>query len=214
MAQNAPTLPTIAPVLLILLGSIVLLGASTAPPRLDISQISSVDDGTSVMVSGILVDFHSYDAGVENLVLMDRHTGATVKIVCYKGIEPSPSQYSEIGDELLIKGEVSQYGSSSAVLTESKGVSVLKKARFVLTVEMLSANWALFEGDEFVIRGLMMQNGHRLYDHDLEHCIIVSSESVSLAQFDDREVLVTCVLRFDDSIMALTLVVESVRLDA
>jgi len=208
-----PTLPTLALVLIVLLGSIVLLGASSATPRVEIPQIPSVDDGTSVAVSGILVDFRSYDSGVENLVLMDSRSGATVKILCSKGIGPPPSQYAAIGDELLIRGEVSQYKSSPTVFTDSEGVSVLKKAEFVLTVKLLSTNWVLFEGDEFVIRGVMMQSGHRLYDHDLEHSIMVVSDGVSVSQFDDKGVLVTCELRYDDSIMALTLVVESVHLD-
>jgi len=214
VAQKLPTLPTLALILIIFLGSIVLLGASSATPRLEIPQISSVDDGTSVVVSGILVDFRSYDVGVENLVLMDPRSGATAKIVCYKGISPPPSQYAAIGDKLLIRGEVSQYKSSTTVFTDNEGVSVLKKAEFVLTLELLSANWILFEGDEFVIRGVMMQNGHRLYDHDLEHSILVVSDRVCVSQFDDRDVLVTCELRYDETIMSLTLVVESVRIDA
>jgi hypothetical protein len=198
---------------MILLGSIVLLGVSSTTPRLEIPQMSSVDDGASVAVSGILVDFRSYDAGAENLVLMDPHTGITVKIVCNKGIGQAPSQYASIGDELLIRGEVSQYKSSPTVFTDNEGVSVIKKAKFVLTVKLLSTNWILFEGDEFVIRGVMMQGGHRLYDHDLEHSIMVVSDGVSVSQFDDRDVLVNCELRYDDSIMSLTLVVESVHLD-
>lgn len=214
MAQKLPTLPALALILIVLLGSIALLGASSTTPRLEIPQISSVDDGTSVAVSGILVDFRSYDAGVENLVLMDSRSGTTVKIVCYKGIGPSPSQYVAIGDELLIRGEVSQYKSSPTVFTDNEGVSVLKKAEFVLTVKLLSTNWVLFEGDEFVIRGVMMQSGHRLYDHDMEHSIMVTSDGVSVSQFDGKDVLVTCELRYDDSIMSLTLVVESVHIDA
>ena len=213
MTWRLPTLPTLALVLIVLLGSIVLLGASSATPRVEIPQIPSVDDGTSVAVSGILVDFRSYDSGVENLVLMDSRSGATVKILCSKGIGPPPSQYAAIGDELLIRGEVSQYKSSPTVFTDSEGVSVLKKAEFVLTVKLLSTNWVLFEGDEFVIRGVMMLSGHRLYDHDLELSIMVVSDGVSVSQFDDKGVLVTCELRYDDSIMALTLVVESVHLD-
>ena len=212
MAPRLPTMPTLALILIVLLGSIALLGASSATPRVEISQIPSVDDGTSVAVSGILVDFRSYDAGVENLVLMDSRSGATVKIRCSKGIGPPPSQYAAIGDELLIRGEVSQYKSSPTVFTDSEGVSVLKKVEFVLTVKLLSANWVLFEGDEFVIRGVMMQNGHRLYDHDLEHSIMVVSDGVSVSQFDGKDVLVTCSLRYDDSIMSLTLVVESVHM--
>lgn len=213
MALKLPTLPTLALVLIVLLGSIVLLGATSETPRLEIPQMSSVDDGTTVSVSGILVDFRSYDAGVENLVLMDSRSGATVKIICYRGIGPPPSKYAAIGDELLIKGEVSQYQSSPTVFTSNEGVTILKKAVFVLTVELLSSNWILFEGDEFVIRGVMMQSGHRLYDYDLEHSIMVVSDRLSLSQFDDVEILITCELRYDDSIMALTLVVESVRSD-
>jgi hypothetical protein len=214
VTQRLPTLPKLALVLILLLGSISLLGATSETPRLEIAQISSVDDGTSVVVSGVLVDFRSYDAGVENLVLMDSRSGATVKIACYKGIGAPPSQYAAIGDELLIRGEVSQYKSSPTVFTDNEGISVLKKAEFVLTVELLAANWALFEGDEFVIRGVMMQSGHRLYDHNLEHSIMVISDGLSVSQFDDRGVLVTCELQYDESIMALTLVVESVRIDA
>jgi hypothetical protein len=212
MAQKSPTLPTLALILAVLLGSIVLLGATSKTPRLEISQVSLVDDGTSVAVSGILVDFRSYDAGAESLVLMDPRSGATVKIVCYRGIGPSPNLYVGIGDELLVKGEVSQYLSSPTVFTDNEGVSVLKKAEFVLTVELLSTNWILFEGDEFVIRGVMMQSGQRLYDYDLEHSIMVISDGMSLSQFEDRDVLVTCLLQYDDSIMSLMLVVESVRL--
>lgn len=214
MTWKLPTLPTLALVLIVLLGSIVLLGASSATPRVEIPQIPSVDDGTSVAVSGILVDFRSYDSGVENLVLMDSRSGATVKILCSKGIGPPPSQYAAIGDELLIRGEVSQYKSSPTVFTDNEGISVLKKAEFVLTVELLSSNWVLFEGDEFVIRGVMMHGGHRLYDPDLEHSIMVVSNGVSVSQFDYRHVLVKCMLRYDDSIMSLTLVVESVQVDA
>jgi len=213
VALKLPTLPTLALFLIVLLGSIVLLGATSETPRLEIPQMSSVDDGTSVAVSGVLVDFRSYDASAENLVLMDSRSGATVKIICYRGVGPPPSQYASIGDELLIKGEVSQYQSSPTVFTNNEGVTVLKKAEFVLTVELLSTNWILFEGDEFVIRGVMMQGGHRLYDYDLEHSIMVVSDVVSVSQFDDRDVLVTCELQYDDSIMALTLVVESVRSD-
>jgi hypothetical protein len=191
----------------------LLLTASSATPRLAIPEISSLDDGTSLIVSGILVDFRSYDAGIENLVLMDPRSGMTVKIICSKGIGPPPSQFVEIGDEISVKGEVSTYKSSTSILTDSEGVSVLRKAEFVLTVELLSTNWVLFESDEFVIRGILMQDGHRLCDNDLEHSVLVISDIVSLSQFDGREVLVDCELRFDATIMSLTLGVRSVRLN-
>lgn len=211
MPQNSRTLPTLALILVVLLGSIVFLGTSSDTPRLEIPQISLVDDGASVTVSGVLVDFRSYDSGAENLVLMDSRSGVTVKIVCYRGIGPSPSTYAEIGDKLLVRGEVSQYLSAPTLFTDNDGVSVLQKAEFVLTVELLSSNWVLFEGDEFVIRGMMMQSGHRLFDPDLEHSIMVASDGASLLQFDDREVLITCTLQYDDSVMSLTLIVESIK---
>ncbi len=214
MTWKPPTLQTLALILIALLGSLVMLGGTSTTPRVEVDQIPSVDDGTSVAVSGILVDFRSYDSGVENLVLMDPRSGTTVKVLCSEGIGPPPSRYAAIGDEMLVRGEVSQYKSSSTVFTDNEGVSVLKRAEFVLTVELLSSNWVLFEGDEFVIRGVMMQSGHRLYDHDLEHSIMVVSDGVSVSQFDDRDVLVKCELRYDDSIMSLTLIVESVQADA
>lgn len=200
----------IAGILACLLSSIVLLGASAGPPIVSISSLSGIESGTTVRVLGTLIDHRCYDSGAEGLTLADLEDGAVLKIVSSPGIKPQPSMYARIGDELLIEGEVSINGSSVVVFASSDDVVVSRASELVLTVEALSRNWQLFDGDMVRVKGILELTGvgaaMRLRDLSCGCTITVLLRDIDLGPYVGSSVTLTAEVRYDYWLSVLTLV--------
>jgi len=201
---------TLAVVLMCMLSSMVLLGSSGGPPIVAISTIHDIEDGTTVKVVGVLVDLRLYDSGAEGIVIADLDDGAVAKIISAPGIKVPPSAYARIGDELLVEGEVSASGTASIIFTNSDEVLVMSQSELVLTVEAVSRNWFLFDGDMVRIKGFLERTGLgiglRLYD-PVDGCsIAVIPGDFDLYRFVGSTITLTATLRFDHWLSALVLV--------
>jgi len=208
--KNAFDERTLAVVLMCILSSIVLLGSSGGPPLVAISTLPEVEEGTTVKASGVLVDLRLYDSGAEGIVIADLDDGAVAKIISTPGIKAQPSAYARIGDELLIEGEVSVSGTTSIIFTSSDDVLVVSQSELVLTVESVSRNWFLFEGDVVRIKGFLERTGLgiglRLYDRTDGCSIAVIPGDFDLERFVGSVITLTATLRFDHWLSALVLV--------
>jgi hypothetical protein len=200
----------IAGILICLLSSIVLLGASADPPLVSISSLSEIENGTPVKVLGVLIGHRRYDSGTEALTLADLGNGAVVTVVSLIGVKPQPSMYARIGDELLIRGEVSINGSSVVVFSRSDDVVMSKVSELILTVEALSRNWALFDGDLVRVKGILELTGTgagmRLHDLSSGCTITVLSRYVDLGPYVGHSVTLTAEVHYDYWLSLLTLV--------
>jgi hypothetical protein len=203
----------IAVVFALLLSAMLLLVSMSSPPTVPLSQVPAFDDGTVVVIFGVLVDIYLRDGGAESFVLADITEGTTLRIYCSDGLRDRPSQLLLIGDEVRVQGEVSCSGSSPIVFTTSDGVTLSKKAESVLSVEALGRNWALFEGDSFRMCGLVIpgetSGSFRLADPKTQHSIALRSDS-ELTGFVGKRVTVTALLRLDQETMSLVLIASSV----
>jgi hypothetical protein len=195
----------IATLLSALLGAMVLLASASSTPSVRISEISLLDDGQEAITSGILVDLRVFDSGAEALLLTDDADGAVLKVISSPGIRPQPSSYVDIGDEVRVLGEVSNSRVLSIMYSSSDRVNLRRASEYVLTVEILSRNWLLFQGDEFRICGLLAVDASnetlRLSDSDTDHSISLRSHGQDVSRLMSKKVVVEGILRFDSSSM-------------
>lgn len=197
----------IAALLSALLCAMVLLASASAAPCVRISEVPLLDDGQDAFTSGILVDILVFDSGTESLLLTDEADGAVLKVICMPGIRPRPSSYVDIGDEIRVLGEVSNTRVMSIMYSSSDRITLMRTSECVLTVEVLSRNWLLFEGDEFRICGLLAAGTAagtlRLFDSDTDHSIAVRSPGQDVSRLMSKQVTVHGILRFDSESMIL-----------
>jgi len=203
----------IAALLVVLMSTMVALGSTASPPVVSIGSISNIDDGTVIVILGAVVDLSARDDGSEGLVLADMASGSTIRVHCDPGTGSPPSQYASIGDELRVEGEISRLGQSSMLFTSSGGVSLVKGSVSVLTIEVLSKNWALFVGDRIRIGGVVVPSSapgcYRLADDGLERTIALSSEAGDLGSLVGKVVTLEAFLRLLPETMMLALTVVS-----
>jgi hypothetical protein len=185
----------------------VLLASASTAPCVRISEVPLLDDGQDAFTYGILVDILVFDSGTESLLLADDADGAVLKVICMPGIRPRPSSYVDIGDEIRVLGEVSNTRVMSIMYSSSDRIILSKSSECVLTVEVLSRNWLLFEGDEFRICGLLVAGAAdgalRLFDSDLSHSIELRSLGQNVSRIVSKQVAVEGVLRYDSESMIL-----------
>lgn len=195
----------IAALLSVLLGIMVLLASASSTPSVRISEVPLLDDGQEAFTSGILVDLRVFDSGAESLLLTDDTDGAVLNVISLPGIRPQPSSYVDIGDELRVLGEVSNSRVLSILYSSSDRVILRRASEYVLTVEILSRNWLLFQGDEFRICGLLAADAssgtYRLFDSDMGHSISIRSDGRDVSHLMSKKVMVEGVLRFDSNSM-------------
>jgi hypothetical protein len=200
-----------------LLSALLLLVSMASPPTVPISQVFSFDDGSVVVLIGVLVDISLRDGGAESLVLVDITDGATVRVYCNPGLHEQPSHYLSIGDEVRVQGEVSSSGSSPILFTTSDSIALSKSAESVLSMEALCRNWALFEGDSFRTNGLIIDGevtgSYRLSDPEMKHSVLLRSNHIELASYVGKRVSLTAVLRLDPNTMSLVLIASSLSPD-
>lgn len=208
-----PDVQVIAAVLTVLLSAMLFLTSQSSAPLVSVGQVRLFDDGSAIVLIGVVVEMVPHDAGAESLILADPADGATVRVYCDQGLRELPSHYLSIGDEARIEGEVSGTGASPMLFATSDGVSVSRRAGEVLSLEILSRNWALFEGDSFSIGGLViagdLPDDFKLTDSDMRYSISLRSGSVEFASFVGKWATLEAVLRLDPGTMVLVLIASS-----
>jgi hypothetical protein len=200
-------------ILALLLSAMLLLVSMASPPIVPIGQVFSFDDGSAVVLTGVIVDMFLRDDGAESLVLADITEGATIRVYCNPGLHEQPSHFLSIGDEARVQGEVSNSGSSPVLFATSDGISLSRRAESVMSMETLCRNWALFEGDSFKTNGLVITGevagSYRLSDPELKHSVLLRSDHAELACLVGKRVTITAVLRLDPDTMSLVLIASS-----
>ncbi len=191
--------------------TMILLGSTASPPLVPIRSVATFDDGSIIVVLGVIVDMSPRDDGAESLVLADLSDGAVLRVYCSPGARDMPGVYTSIGDELRIEGELSRLGKSPMLFARSDDVSLVEDAVAVLTISGLSRNWALFVGDQVEVSGIIISStdGLRLADADLEHSIAIESRSEELDAMVGKAVSVAAFLRLQSETMVLVLDVVS-----
>lgn len=192
----------------------IMLSSVASPPKVRISQVPSFDDGSVIVLFGVVVDMSVRDSGSECLVLADASDGATVKVYCNQGLRDPPSRYLSIGDEVRVLGEVSGQGSSPILFASCDDVSLWRSGESALTVGTICRNWVLFEGDSFSANGLVIpgesRGSFRLADPVTEQSISLRSSSTDLSGYLGKRVTVVAVLRLDQGTMSLVLAAQSI----
>jgi hypothetical protein len=190
-----------------LLGIMILLASASPTPYVRLSEISLLDDGQEALTSGILVDIRIFDSGTEALLLADDTDGALLDVISSPGIRPQPSDYVDIGDEIRVLGEVSNSRASSTLYSSSDHVSLRRASEYVLTVEMLSRNWQLFQGDQLRISGVLATDvadgAVRLFDPDMGHSVSIQYDGQDVSRLMSKKVIVVGILKFDSNSMRL-----------
>jgi len=199
----------VAIILVCILSSIILLGTSGGPPLVEISDVQTIEDGMTVKVVGSLVDLRTYDSGSESMIIASLNDRTTIKVVSTPGVKPQPSAYAHVGDELQIDGEIGNSGTVPVIFTTSDDVTRLRRSEQVLTVEVVSNNWLLFEGDVIRIKGILRTTGVgvgiRFYDCADRYSIAIMSNDHDLTRYVGSTVTLTATLYFDHRLNALAL---------
>jgi len=143
----------------VLLGVMVLLSGSSAPPLVAIGDMGSLEAGTRATVVGLLAENWLYESGSEGLLLVCESSSETLRVICTRGSMPLPSEYASIGDELSVQGEVSRGAAGTCLVATSDDVERLRPSAIALTVEMLCENWMVFLNDQVSVRGIILADG-------------------------------------------------------
>jgi len=110
---------------------------------------------------------------------------------------------------LQVTGEVGNSGAAPVIFADSDDVTLLRRSEQVLTVETVSRNWLLFEGDVLRIRGILRPTGLgagiRFYDCADRYSIAILSYDPDLIRYVDSTVTLTATLYFDHRLNALAL---------
>ena len=193
-----------------LLSSMVLLASSSLPPSMTVSELWGLGDDSSITVSGLLASLWTYESGSEVIVISDESGEPTVKVVCAVGPGPPPSDAVSIGDLLKVSGECVFDDGVPVVYCEYGDVHIVRQSEQVLTLDLLSAAWSLFEGDRISLEGVCEPDASgvlRLRDIDGECSIMMLlDEGVNPLE---GHVLADCVLVLDRATMTLVLEVRA-----
>jgi hypothetical protein len=207
----------IALLLACFLSSLVMLGSGASPPEVPISQILGIEDGTNILVYGLMVDLWGYESGAESFVLAEPESGRTVKVVSSPAASPQPSEYAQVGDELRVSGELSKTGFVPTIFTKSDRVSLTRESEDVLGIEVLGRNWHLFEGDCVRVGGILLMDGlgvgPRLFDLGMRSSLALSMDGFDAASYLGERVIVTGILGFDSRTLSLILTVRGISVE-
>lgn len=191
-----------------------MLGTTSSPPEVAISQVSRLEDGTEVRISGLMVDLWVYESGAESLILAEPDGDHTVKVVSSPAARPQPSRYADIGDELCVIGEISKTGSVPTIFAKSDEISMVEESEDALTVDVLARNWVLFDGDCIRVGGILafdgLGTGPRLFAYDMSCSLALSTGGLDAGAYLGERVLVTGILGFDSRILSLMLSVKGI----
>jgi hypothetical protein len=208
---------TLALLLACLLASVTMLGLESSPPSVTVSQLPHLEDGMKVRIKGLLVDLWKYETGSESLVLAEPGWSGTLRVVSSPATLPQPSRYADLGDELVVLGDLSKSGSVPTVYSTSDRISVSKESEDILTVDMLRDNWMLFEGDSVRLRCVLyydgLRAGLRLFNPGKDCSLAANMGGLDASRFVGSQVLVTGTLAIDQRTLSLALTVSSIVAD-
>ena len=211
MDATPPRTRLLCTLLALTLGSALLLASEASPPTLEVRECLAVENGTPVLVVGVVVDVRSYDSGTETLKLLDRAGGPLLSVICLPEGAISLSRKLMIGDLVRVDGEVSRDASETIVFTTKGRVAQVLRPHLVLSVELLCENWRVFEFDRFNISGALLSTDgvYRLQGlggvHSVELRGLVEIPSASWTS-----VTVDGTLLVDESSMVMFLKVHSI----
>jgi len=134
----------------------LMLGASTGPPIVDVSDLRWLDSGAEVSVTGIVVDAERFDSGTDMFILLGQEGAETVKVIVSVGEGARPSDHVLVGDKLLVTGQLSNDEQGAVLYSRYEAVSVVARSEEALSVAIVCDNWQLFLWDEFVVRGRLV----------------------------------------------------------
>jgi len=142
-----------------LLGALLLgvgfVAHGSGPPTVSIADIDTVEDGTVVRLTGVLVHAWRYDSGLETMLLADLQDGSTVKLAHQSPGSPGYTSFLSVGDEVSSVGEVRRYGEGTTVWVSDDGIRLTRESEAALTVGAICQNWLLFEGDHLNVSGVL-----------------------------------------------------------
>jgi len=198
------------------LGVVIALGSIGTQPTVSISELPSIESGMVVRIFGILTDLRVHDSGFESLVLADPESDAIVNLVCSPGVLPMPSEYSSIGDELQVIGEVSNDRIPPTVFAASDDVRLERSSAEILTLELLASHWRLFEGDEINVRGILVETSSddecRLHGLDGSSSMALVCPNIEISHLNGKLVTLTGTFRLNPSTMAFYIEVREAHL--
>ena len=173
MDAHPPRTRLLGALLAVTLGSALVLACDASPPTLEVRECLAVENGTPVLVIGIVVDVRAYDSGTEALELLDRAGGPLISVICLPEAAVSLSGLLMIGDLVRVDGEVSRDAAETIIFTTKGRVTHVLRPQLVLSVELLCENWRVFEFDRFNITGALLSTGneYRLQGFDGVHSI-------------------------------------------
>ena len=193
----------------VLLATLLWLSAQTGAPMLRVSDLRSVEDGTIIRTSGIVAELREYETGSTAISLADHCSGDIVRVLLLTPLADASATDLSIGDEILVRGMVSVEAARPIVFAEGGGVSILSKARYSLSVELICTHWRLFEYDRFNVSGIVAieQNPERtwLTDPLSGHRIRISSLALPELAAAGSQVIVDCTLLMDMQTMSFHL---------
>jgi hypothetical protein len=208
----------VASLLALSLASLIVLGSMGVDPTVPISRLPTVESGIVVSVFGILTDLWIHDSGAESLVVTDSECEAVVRVVCSCGILPMPSEYSSIGDELRVTGEISNDRLPPTIFAISNDIHLEQSSEKILTMALLASHWQLFEGDFVDVEGVLVADisgaGIRLVDRDGGGSVRVTCQNLDIAHLNGKLVTVSGTFKLDSSTMAFLIDARDIRIAA
>jgi len=199
--------------LAVALSGIVFAASMAAPPTLEVEDCLAVEVGTPVRVHGLVVDVRAYSSGTETVTLMDRAGGATLLVVCRPHATIALQTTLEVADLVSVEGEIGRDASGTIIFAQKGAVVPIARGPAAFSVELLCANWKLFEHDRFNVSGLLVEQYGSLYLSSLggERMVTVRCDRELAAPYLGAFVTVDCVLRVDERTLHIYLWAYGVR---
>ncbi|UCE46000.1 MAG: hypothetical protein JSU93_03825 [Methanobacteriota archaeon] len=193
----------------VFLAALLWLSAQAGAPMLCVSDLRGVEDGTIIRTSGIVAELREYETGSTSILLADHSSGDTVRVLLLTPLASTSASDVSIGDEILVRGVISVEAARPVVFAEEGGVSILSKARYSLSVELICTHWRLFEYDRFNVSGIVAieqdPESAWLTDPLSGHRIRLSSQPLPEIVAAGSRVIVDCTLLMDMRTMSFHL---------
>ena len=192
-----------------ILAAMLWLSFTSAPPLLMVSELHEAEDGMYVRLQGIVTGLREHDTGYLSMVLVGYASGETALT-----LHPPAARthlFDEVlpGDEVLVTGRVASGSSSPIVYADSRGTEVLSKSALAMSVELLCANWPLFEYDRLNVSGIIEveeESGDAWLADPLGAARLrIRTDADRIDVSEDALVIIDCTLLMDARTMALYL---------
>ena len=197
-----------------ILAAMLWLSSTSVPPLLMVSELHKAEDGMYVRLQGLVAELREHDTGYLSMVLVDCVNGETVLTLHPPAARAALFNEVSTGDEVLVTGRVASGSSSPIVYADSRGTEVLCKSAFAMSVELLCANWPLFEYDRLNVSGIIEveeESGYAWLADPLGAARLrIRTDADRIDASGDALVVVDCTLLMDTRTMGLYLRVWSI----